>query len=234
MTEPTALACIVCPALYPDRKPRLPTIEPVCDTCRERPRRELLELPDAYAQVARNLQPGRAGAGRAVGYESRLPLNGSALNLVGPGSSWLSEQGWAETQVGELPPLYLLNQWAGDWITVRAMRESLPEATAVALSRWFLDRLDWAMGNHPAIDEFVVDVAGIARSMRSVNRTGEKRGESAGRCPMVTRDDTACGTKLYVDPYMDYITCTRCGTMWDRRKGEWLKLRARQIEMEAA
>lgn len=233
MTQ-SIILCVCCAVLRTADKPRTPTQPPVCDGCRERVRGELEALPDAYAQVPSNLEPGRSSGARAIGFESRPPLAVGALNLLGPGALYLSEQGWGETQIGELPPLVLLDQWAANWIDVRDMRETQPDPIMTTLVTWLLLRLDWAMDHHPAIDEFATTLVDIGRSVRTVNRTGERRGEPAGRCPMMQRDETPCGMKLFVDPYLDYITCGRCGTTWNRRKREWMKLRAAQMVIEEA
>lgn len=226
--------CIVCPALHPQGQPRHPRTMPVCDGCRAAVLRDLTGLPDGYAQLRGVLAPGQAGKGRgAPGFGSRMPANLGALDLLGPGAPLLSEIGWAETQLGHLPPLVLLDQWAANWVELRDMGESQPNATVVELVAWLVNRLDWALDNHPAVDEFAGDMSVLARSLRIVGQRDEPLGEFAGRCPMVMRDKQRCGTRLYVDPYVDQISCRRCGSTWDRRKGEWVKLRGQQLGMVA-
>lgn len=227
--------CVVCPVLYQNRSPRAPEAMPVCEGCRARVQHDLEALPAAYDSVQGHVEPNRSTGARTVGYESKLPLNVAALSLLGPGSVLPSTQGtrMPRDQLDTVPPRDLLAWWVEDWIDIRRQREHMPVVNVSSLVGWLVNRIDWALDEHQAIDEFARDVAGMTRSMRSVNRSGENRGESAGRCPMLTRNDTACGTRLYVDPYVDQIACSHCGTTWDRRRGQWLKLRALQLEREA-
>jgi hypothetical protein len=227
MTEHPEVLCITCPKLRPADKPRLPNARPVCDGCREHIRRDLRELPDAYAQVADALEPGRHGTQRmSTAFSSRLPTALAALNLLGPGSL---DAPYDRDQIGDHPPLYLLDQWVINWRHTRAMLEHHPPATMTAITTWLLNRLDWALDRHPAADDFAADLTRITRTVRAVTQTGHTRGEDAGLCPATTRDDTRCGTRLRVDPYADVITCGRCGTSWHRRRGDWLRLRGEQL-----
>ncbi len=236
MTEPSIAICIVCPTIRADHPPRTPNNPPVCDGCRERIEGELTDMPAAYANV--EVTPGRGGgeASRMKGFESTPPLNIHALSLIAHGSLRPSTDGTRlpQDQLGVVPPVDTLWWWVEDWIEVRAMREHMPAADIVSLTRWLLNRLDWAMDSHNAVDEFARDVVACGRALRGVLQSGERRGEPAGRCPAVTRSETRCGTRLYVDPYVDQICCTRCGTTWDRGKGDWVRLSALQAEMEAA
>jgi hypothetical protein len=226
--------CIVCPALHPNGDPHHPNTMPVCDGCRARVHRDLTGLPAAYAALPAMLRAGRVNDGRGAAFGSRLPVNLGALDLLGPGSATLTAIGWAELQIGHLPPLTLLETWAANWIDVRDMGEHQPNATVAELAGWLLVRLEWAMDHHPAVDEFAADIAAVTRSVWVVSQYGRPKGESAGRCPTATRDGPRCNTRLTVDPYVDQISCGKCGSTWDRRKGEWLKLRGQQIGMVAA
>jgi hypothetical protein len=230
--ETTEHRCITCPRLRPTHPPRRPNAMPVCDGCRDRVHRELKELTDAYAAIA--LEPGRHGTERmSTAFGPRLPAALGALNLLGPGSldaPYTVDDRGVPDQVGELPALYLLDQWVIDWRHTRDMHEHMPDPTMSAITRWLLDRLDWAFTHHAAVDDFAHDLSRITIAVRAITQTSQYRGEDAGKCPALTRDETPCGTQLRVDPYTDVIACHRCGTSWHRRKGDWLRLRGAQVE----
>lgn len=202
------ILCICCPVLRPAGRPRLPTAPQVCDGCRERLAGDLRALPDAFASV--ELEAIRAGGERhASGFESRPPLNLTALSLLGPGTD---------------TPLARLDSWVQDWAGIRAETLPVPVVTTVCL--WLSTRLPWACDSHPAVDEFAVDLRDLSGALRAF--TGRDRGEPVGRCPRRIGDEP-CNTALYVDPYVDEIQCPRCRQTWKRRAGEWMHLRAQQL-----
>jgi hypothetical protein len=204
----TDLLCVTCPVLRPNANPRRPNNPQVCDGCRDRLGADLAALPDAYALV--DTESGRAaGELRASGFESRPPLNITALSLLGPGS--------------DTPPAKL-DAWVQDWATYR--RTQLPPPSVYAMCAWLAEHLPWACDEHPAIDEFAGDIRDLVGELRAF--TGKDRGESVGRCPRKLGDST-CDTPLFVDPYVDEIQCSRCRMTWKRRAGEWMHLRAQQM-----
>jgi len=224
-------ACCLCPIYHPSGQPRLPHFDPVCDSCRARARAELSDITVAYALLPTALIPVSRPGEKVSG--SRLPpvpLNIDAASLMGPGATHLTGSSSIEDQVGELPTAVLLDQWVADWIDIRDMREHRPAPTVSTLVGWLLARLDWALDEHPAIDEFCEEINHALRVLRAVARANSYRGEKAGKCPAELRDETRCNTQLYVDPYLDRITCSRCGSAWPRVK--WLALRAAQDEAE--
>lgn len=146
------------------------------------------------------------------------------------GRQRLTQRGGTD-QVGSPPPLFILDQWVQDWITYD-LGDFPPPPTMTELTRWLLDRLDEACDRHPAIDDFARELSELAATVGNASRAGDRgRGEKVGRCPVLLRDDSRCGTQLRVDPYADVIACHRCGSTWHRRTGEWLKLRAEQLKV---
>lgn len=208
------LLCVCCPTFHPDGQPRLPNNPQVCDGCRRRLATRLSEIPTNLNGVYAHILPGRTGGERRTrGFESRAPFNLNAYSLIGAG--------WDT-------PLARLDFWVQDW--ARERRESTPDPTVRLLCGWLANRIDWACDHHPAVDEFTMDIIDITRSLRPFQpRT---TGEPAGTCPVITRDNTPCNARLYVDAYVDVIACNRCGTSWHRRKGEWLHLRSAQSALE--
>jgi hypothetical protein len=222
-----AVLCICCPVLRLRATPRRPNTPQVCDGCRARLAAELAGIPDAYALV--DAEPGRAAlevliSGRA--FESRPPLNIAALSLLGPGSLRPAQDGcrWPQDQLGDPPPLVLLDFWAQDWAGI--IGKELPGPTVTELCRWLGVWLTWACDNHPAVDGFAYDIRDLSRQLRAYG--GRDHGEPVGRCPRNNGGDR-CNTALYVDPYVDEIECSRCHMKWKRKAGEWMHLRAQQL-----
>lgn len=233
MTE-LDLPCIVCPVLYPAGKPRMPQWKPVCESCRVRVRRELGEIPEAYARVADNIEAAQVAAGERVSGSRTppIPVRLDALNLIGPGSEYVTGLAPIQDQIGDPTPVVALERWVRDWMESGAPGQTVPQLYVASLVGWLLVRLDWALDQHPAIDEFASEMNQLLRTLRGVARSGRDRGERVGHCPAELRDGSACGTRLYVDPYADHIQCGRCSSDWPRIK--WLALRAAQDEASEA
>jgi hypothetical protein len=224
------VACVTCPVLAPSIAPRIPSWPATCDSCRQRLRRDLSGLPDAVASLPR--EPGTGHGPRVSGTpEPRLPVRLLVVDLTLPANHG-SLRPWShrfddEDQVGPLSVATVLDAWVRDWVETREQREHLPPANVVNLVEWLFDRLDWACDEHPAVDEFASDLRDTVRAVHSAQQLGGA-GEKVGRCPMVLRDDTRCAAPLRADPYMDRITCQRCGSSWYRPDGGWWHLRALQ------
>lgn len=222
--------CVVHPVLRPSEPPKAPQWPVTCEVCRSALRRDLSGLPGAVQSLPR--EPGTGHGPRVSGTpEPRLPVRLLVVDLTlranqGSLRPW-SHRFDDEDQVGPLSVATVLDTWVRDWIGTREQREHLPPANVVSLVGWLLNRLDWACDEHPAVDEFASDLRDMVRAVHSAQQLGGS-GEKVGKCPMVLRDDTRCGTALRADPYMDRITCGRCGTTWNRRDGEWWHLRALQ------
>lgn len=110
---------------------------------------------------------------------------------------------WPDDQVGDLAVATELEFWARDWADQRGERSPVP--TVDRLSVWLVDRLDWACGNHAALDEF----AGKLHDLRTAltHATG-------GFDPLPARVDRpcpACGWwTLSHRPGENLIDCGRC------------------------
>lgn len=224
--------CVLCPVYHPAGEPRHPHWPPVCDGCRTRARTTLEAIPEAHDRLWRTgLIPGSGGGEHVSGTRTPpLPTSLDALNLLGPGAAWTHASAAAD-QTGALPPAVQLDQWCRIWVDEGSPSRHLPVPTVAALVGWQLSQLDWALDHLRSADEWAGDVAKLLRALSAITSPG-RGGERAGLCPMVLRDDTRCGTQLRADGYLDYITCGRCGTTWDRREGDWFKLRYQQRMMD--
>jgi len=229
--------CIVCPAYR--ATPREVSFPQVCDADRDRLAEDLAAVPGlaALAPGRVELERGTPGAAVSGSKDPPAPVNLAALGITAPAyrrgvrARWLT--GPATDQIGLRPPIVTLDQWAADWWATRASGDPVPPPDLAEIVNWLSERLGWACDNHPAIDEFARDVKAMVRALRGIVRQQDPRGEPAGRCPARLRDDTRCGTPLYVDPYIDHIACTRCGRQWHRPSGGWVKLRAEQQQWHA-
>lgn len=202
------ILCVCCPVLRQRGKPHLPRTPQCCDWCRMRLAADLTALPETYALV--DAEPTRAmGEIRSRAFESRPPLNITALSLLGPGT--------------DTPPARL-DFWVQDWAGM--LNQALPGPTVVELCAWLMTRLSWACDTHPAVDEFAHDIRELTGQLRVF--AVKDRGERVGNCPRQFGDDR-CNTPLYVDPYVDEIECSRCHMKWKRRAGEWMHLRGQQL-----
>jgi len=175
----------------------------------------LTALPDAYAAVDSEPVRGMSEIRSRV-FESKPPLNISALSLLGPGL---------------ITPLATLDFWVQDWAGY--LEQDLPDAAVTTMAFWLAARLPWACDSHPAVDDFAADLRDMTGQLRAFE--GKDRGESVGRCPRHLGEER-CNNPLYVDPYVDEIQCSRCRQNWKRRDGEWMHLRAQQMSagVEAA
>lgn len=227
----TERLCVTCPRLRPNHTPRHYDVPNVCGGCRAHMAEDLRALPEHYAQLPAVLEPARRGGQRVSGTPSRsLGVSLEPLNLLSPAGSSGNVHDPYGDQHGPLPALVVLDQWVSDWSDTRGQGEHLPAATVTSLTLWLAHRLEWACDHHPAIDDYAGEVSAMARTVALIARADRGRGEPVGRCPVLLRDDTRCGTTLRVDPYADVIACHRCGSSWHRRKSEYIKLKVRQDE----
>lgn len=230
----TGLMCVTCST--PKKPRRAPDGYRTCNSCADRIRDALAEIPAQYARLAtvQALLPGSGDEGRrGPGFGSRSP----ARDIVIAATDWRTV--WSEDSRLHHPPS-VLHTWAQQ---VRAevgearvagcvcsSGEDEPEPAhcpaasrggachteAVLLTR----RLD-----HVTRQEWVADMWTELREVVDQLRTiaGEPRPLPVGRCPNVPEDKgSECGTPLYVRAGTDTITCRQCGRQWERR--EWLHL----------
>ena len=230
--------CVVCPVLHPTDKPHVYDRANVCESCRARIVTDLDRIPDLTALLPaafpKTSRPQTNGSKIRSTPQSSEPINWSPYDLTLPADQRKRELlaraalGLDTDQIGDLSVATILDTWARDFASIRD--EHLPEANVYALCRWLADRTEWACDHHPAVDEYADEICALARTVASVGRIDHTKGEKIGRCPAVLRDETRCAAPLRVDPYVDQIQCGRCGSRWDRRKGEWMHLRAAQLD----
>lgn len=231
--------CVCCPVLHPDRDPCHYDTPAVCEGCRDQMDGLLGRLPElcALLPAAFERRPARRADGTRVRSTPRAsePLHWPAFDLAGPADprkpglrarAWLGLDPEADWQDGDLSVATELDAMARDWLTYRP-GEHLPAPTVSSLCGWLSNRLDWACGHHPAIDEVAAILAELTRAVGLAGRLDHGRGVFVGRCPSVLRDGSRCATGLRVDPYSTRVSCGRCGASWDRERG-WVALAGAQ------
>lgn len=200
------LACTVC------RRPINPEREPIRhQSCADRLRAALRDIPGHYALMGAVLAPGTAGSGSVHVTGTRtapLPVRLEPLNLRSRGGM-----------------ITVMASWETEWRDLRGMaaaQRGIGERDLAAIVLWLRAHLPWAIETHPAVDEFATEVRDILHQCRLAAGVLPKM-MRIGNCPHVTDGETdECGAALYADPLADAIRCRRCGTRWPR--GRWMLL----------
>lgn len=163
--------CVVCQ--NPDRQ-----VEhgQVCPGCAHRIACDLRDIADLYVRLSLlpAVNPGRV---RVTGSrEAPLPLAVDVLDLTMParGGTIHDQHG---DQTGYIPVASELDQWVDDWREHLGRGERRPEPpTVVVLADWLGKRLDDCL-DHPAIDEFALDMRRLRQTLRRVSGDGPARPE---------------------------------------------------------
>lgn len=210
----TGLLCVCCST---PRKPRrAPDGYRTCDSCADRIREALQEIPAQYARLTKveALVPTTGDGGRrGPGFGSRSP----ARDVVIAVTDWRTV--WAEDSRLHHPPS-VVGAWAAMVREEVGERQPAGPAICAVDAALLIRRLD-----HVTRQEWVADMWQELREVVDQLRTiaGEPHPQAIGRCPNLPEDATKeCGTPLYVRTGTDTITCRGCGREWERR--EWLHL----------
>jgi hypothetical protein len=159
-----------------------------CGGCQASTSDRLAELPDLLAALPAMLTLGSGAPGvgsRHAAAGSRPPISLRVVDLT-----------------MQVPAV--LDSWARDWADVGGLQRPTVGTTASWL-RW---HLDWACRQHPAIDEFMHEIATLYAQIDAA--TGGYRPERAVpvRCP--------CGGTIPWRVSRDHYRCHGCGERYDR------------------
>jgi hypothetical protein len=160
--------------------------------------------------------PGQRGGARVHAAPSSQPplsldvvdltsgVNHDARQLLARGVLGLDDD-----QVGHLSAATILHGWVRDWASIRREGEPMPRVRDMC--RWLSDRLDWAAGKHPALDEFAADLLELQRTLDAI------AGHLPPRPQPVDRPCPACGSLTVVrepppahGPPTEYVVCKSC------------------------
>lgn len=180
---------------------------------------EIVRVP-AMADPVANLWPAGPMAGASTGpraggtRERSLPIRVDPTDLLArPRHGSLLVAGrspWPDDQVGHLGAAAVLDFWVRDWADLRG--EGLPPLQAAGerspaglLARWLADRLDWALREHPALDEFAGDVSRLLGALWGL------AGHGTARPKLMEAECPSCGLLALTQPFPEaYIECD-CG-----------------------
>jgi len=187
----------------------------VHDRCRFAVDHRLGQIPGLYAALAAVLEPGRAAGARVSGSRTPpLPVQLEPLSLRGRGGI-----------------ITILATWETDWRERRGwyaipthanLEQTLVGDQALAgIIDWLRDQLDWAIANHPAVDEFAGEVRDIVHQCHRAIGALENH-MRIGTCPALDENGHPCNSRLYADPQADTIICRNCGADWPR--DQWMIL----------
>lgn len=163
--------------------------------------------PVATALTAGPVNGASTGPRAAGTRERSLPIRVDPTDLLARprhGSLQVAARSpWPDDQIGHLPAAAILDFWVRDWANIRG--EGLPVPEVGRLCGWLSDRLDWALREHPALDEFAGDVSrllGALYGLAGLGLAAPKLMEAP--CP-------SCGLLALTQPFPEaYIECV-CG-----------------------
>lgn len=195
-----------------------------CGRCRDRMRRQLLEIPELYALAGGELSPGASAGGG--GTEASLGLRVAALDFR-EGSDVLGMlASWARTWEEDF------DDTPRDWSRLSHGTDRVG-ATLVDLTRHLSRELDRACAVTPGIDVFAQELNDLHLEARVAARTITAR-HTEVECP-ADREDGICRARIRVGglELKDVVHCPKCHTRWelkrlllvadsDREAGAWL------------
>lgn len=215
MTQP--LICVIC-------QRREVRTGMVCDPDRTRLARTLDEIVELYALLPEQLAPGQSAGERVSGSrEAPLPLRVDPLDLTMPAPTgrqlWTAVSDKLGDQIGHLSVASILDSWVRDWRGSIAASGN-PGTTVVELAGWLRIWLEAACQDHPAIDEFGIEMFALAAALRRTCGLVE---------PLPALLDAVCARcdnlSLHRLPGEDRIECGVCGRrLTEDEYGQWTKM----------
>jgi hypothetical protein len=185
--------------------------------------------PVAYPAPAGPVNGARNGPRVAGTGEHSLPIRVDPTDLLlpsRPASLAVAETGlYAADQVGHLSVATELEFWARDWADARGERAPYP--TVHELSRWLLDRLEWACATPElALDEFAGKLRGLLGALTAAagrfDAPPEVMHQPCPRCQLLT---------LVRESESGYIVCGECGrAMTSEEYAEYLRGVLRDVQ----
>lgn len=189
----------------------------------DKPRRQLREIPDLYAQVGGYLIPGSAPvdpeARRPASTKSRPPISVDIVDLVAaPKDGW---QGWqpgddldfSDPEDPKMVHTGYRNGIAGTlWLWGRLLEAEMADAgyrftpcgsdVITTVTGWLVMHLEWIVDLHGR--DFTDDVGRMHRALR---RACGIRPEPVYHCP-------SCGWRIEPRDRMAWWVCTGCRSTW--------------------
>lgn len=202
-------SCVLCWRRDPDNGP-------ACHLCRSRLAAKVWEIRDLHALLGAALSPGQGEKQRISGSrEAPLPLRVDALDFAEPARrpiEGVSDPG--RDQRGVWSVAAVLDSWVRDWAEL--LDVPLPSPLVPDLVSWLSRNLQWAVDNHPAIEEFNDEVTAMLYALRALLNVSKKPIYLHDPCP-------TCGLiALKRDPAGGDVECGNCHRAWKHEEFERL------------
>lgn len=190
-------------------------------------RTDLATIADSYALLAAQhhaAATGKPGARVAGSTEPRLPIAVDHVDLTADarhGSLDIADTSpWPDDQIGHLAVASELDFWARDIAALCG--EKVPVPTAPVLAMWLHERAGWAWDYYGALDEMVVAVSRIARTLHAaVNPRGPRPEGRTAPCPACEQ------VTLIGDGERVWCTVEECGrVLTEAEYGDWARAEA--------
>ena len=183
----------------------------VCPGCQTHIDQQLAELPDLYARLFDELEPGTVvpDGTRPTKADAPLPVRLEVLNLRQRGGMVAILEEW-ETA------------WREDFELTAGTFRGDTEQTLVGVIEFLRVWLDKACAVFPGMAAFAGEVRDLHATCRAL--LGEIESTfSPGACPVILDDATECHGRLTVDRWgANNVSCPECHTEWTPEK--WLLL----------
>lgn len=160
-----------------------------CEGHQERMARALEVIPWQWTILSAAPKTGKGQARVSGSSEQSLGVSIPVLDLMGPANSGTVRDVYGD-QTGMVSVASILDGWVSDWIDSRAKRETRPVPTVPRLAEWLAKRLDWAVREHPALEDFAADMRRTVAALKAAN-----------------------GDLPQEDEHKDGIECARCDRM---------------------
>jgi hypothetical protein len=188
MTTTTDRKCVICSST--DREPNWAVNgTQTCEGHHERLARALEVIPWQWSILSAAPKTGKGGARVSGSSEQSLGVSVPVLDLMGPANSGTVHDVHGD-QVGMVSVASILDGWVADWVDTRGKGETRPVSTVGRLTDWLAKRLDWAVREHPALEDFAADIRRTVAALKAAN-----------------------GDLPQEDVHKDGIECARCDLM---------------------
>ena len=155
----------------------------------ERMQRALEVIPWQWSILSAAPGSGKGQARVSGTAERSLGVSIPVLDLIGPANTGTVRDVYGD-QTGMVSVASILDGWVSDWIDTRGKRETRPVPTVPRLAEWLAKRLDWAVREHPALEDFAADMRRTVAALKAAN-----------------------GDLPQEDEHRDGIECARCDRM---------------------
>lgn len=225
---PESRKCVLCSDTGRDGQPRdrnwVAENTQTCTGHAERTAGVLDSIPGQWVMLTAAPGSGNGQARVSGSGEQPLGVRVPVLDLMSPANTGGVHDDYGD-QEGTASVASVLAVMVDDWIQYRGKSERRPVPTVTRLCEWLLDRLGWALSEHPALPEFSHDLYRLLAAMRAANGDlpSEDEHKDGIECPRCDR------MALYDVPEHEYIECVEpagCGKLLKPTEYyQWVRLK---------